>query len=292
MAPKAKRSVQDILIEREALAGAERDCKKRLRAALAGECVDAKPAAAPRPFTAYERDIALTLYMMDNCSVEAAVDFLSRSPAGCTRNLVAGFVESWAAEEPQDALLSLAFVDEAPKKTVFMRASKFYAKWRLEGWIANQNDQKGIAPPTASVLAQHDVLLAERLGEGLLLPRGDMTVSRNRQWATRLRRAFFCKLGTPKLEEDLSAAEIQAKVLSLLSGKGGWLPIHICMSSPHFLSPQYKLIICFSGPVFGAIFGPRNWAALSNSFMSGHISVPLCGPERGSAHTKILPSDL
>jgi hypothetical protein len=207
--------------ERDALNDEGRAIKKRLRLTISNELADAAAQSgqgAPcRAFTEYERQVALTIFMMAECCVSPAIAYMSASPAagGNLEELIL----AWASDRPPEELLTLAFTDEAPKRSVYMRASKFYAKCRLEDWIARRNDDQGIAPPTASVLHQHDALLAEHLGEGLLRSRGDMGLSRNRQWATRMRRDFCCKLGVPKFEEDLSAAEIQAKAYLCSNGR-------------------------------------------------------------------------
>ena len=134
-------------------------------------------ASGQRVFSDYKRACAATLFVTHDWRVDAANDYVER--LALTSANAEGLVETWALEEPLETMILLDSEEEAPRKSVHARARCFYVKWRLARWVDSQNAQ-GIAPPTASVLQQHDAMCPAASDGALTRSRADASVTRNK----------------------------------------------------------------------------------------------------------------
>ena len=167
MAANSKRDVKDLEGELVVVVSAQAACRAKLKrlSALGGE------SEARRPYTSFEKEGALTMYLMGGWVAAPAVAYLES--LGKASPVVTELFENAALERPVEALNALVDQDEAPKKNVYARARSFCTDWRLARWVEVQNDNHSVAPPTSEVLRRR---------------RADTSLSRNRQWCTWWRR--------------------------------------------------------------------------------------------------------
>ena len=104
---------------------------------------------AENPYTPFQKDVALTLFLLGDWSTGAAVDFLQQSNPDDVE--LWRQVETWAAEAPLDTLVAMREQAWAPRPNVYKVAHTYYVKWRLARAVEGLNDQ-GVAPPTASCM--------------------------------------------------------------------------------------------------------------------------------------------
>ena len=129
MAPKAKRCVADLQEDIVALDARGQACKAELR--RMEQCLQ-----GPRPYTAFERNVALTIFVMHKWGREPAVACLRvRVPE---HGDIVEQLETWALEEPLARMIVLDDAAEAPHASVFKKAADFYTKWRLAAWVSGR----------------------------------------------------------------------------------------------------------------------------------------------------------
>ena len=72
---------------------------------------------ASQPFTAFQKDVAVTLYLLGGWKADPAVDYLLQLRGGCTDlEQLVEFVETWVLEVPLDVLIDMDEEDRAPNK--------------------------------------------------------------------------------------------------------------------------------------------------------------------------------
>ena len=126
------------------------------------------------------------------------------------------------AELVEDVFLAMGVAEtvaltdhEEPADAVAMqRAAKYVEEWLVTCWATRQNLDRGVAPPSASMLRQ---LAAERAAIGCDIARalGTMAESGTRMFLTRLRRRWGGRFGGIRPCEDLPLAEAVSKALRL-----------------------------------------------------------------------------
>ena len=100
------------------------------------------------PFTRYQKEVAITLYLLNGWEASAAVAHLEGLYPG--RPGLDALVEAWVLSEPLESITLMDEKDTAPRSNVFDAASAFFVKWKLARWVEDQNSRCGLAPPTAS----------------------------------------------------------------------------------------------------------------------------------------------
>ena len=239
MSPKQKRCLQERLQERQEVAAQEQDCSRKLR--RVEQELRSRSRAEQTGFTACQRHVALTIFVLDDWKVGPAVDFLlTLQPDHPDLEYL---LKEWALEEPLDVLLQMEKACTAPRPSAFKRASSFLVKWRLEQWVAVRNVECGLAPPTAEVLRQHDVLAADVGGVRVGCARGDSSQARNRMWGTRWRRAHAVVLREPRVVDAVPVDDMRSKARAF---------------SPH-LSRRCPQGGCVQGTNSGPEFWAQNW---------------------------------
>ena len=212
MAPKAKATtaggVEHLRRRRQEVDDDIADLAREAKRLKAVESRAAK--RKEEPFTEFQKQVAVTLYLLDGWRVGAAISYLEAIAPGHSDLVEA--VETWALKLPWEVLDRMREEDLAPRATVYRKASAYLVNWRLERWTEAQNDTAGLAPPTAEVLRQHDRIAYA--ADAVVGGRRDASQTRNRMWASRWRRNHGVVLGTPQVVDDQSYAEKQQKVRS------------------------------------------------------------------------------
>ena len=124
MAPK--RSIDELVRERDEIKRQERECGRalrRLRALAKRESMWEDPL-----FTPFQRDVALAIFVLDGWRPLASVGFLEHVRP-CQSDLEV-LVESWVAELRIDTLCAMGDARTAHDPEVFKRASEFHFRWR------------------------------------------------------------------------------------------------------------------------------------------------------------------
>ena len=215
MAPKRNRSLDDMRQRKEEIEREEAELNGELKRLKVETGKIAKRAS--QSFTAFQKDVAVTIYLLGGWKADPAVDYLFQLRGGCTdAEQLVEFVETWVLEVPLDVLIDMDEEDMAPKATVYKKASDNYLKWRLARWVEHENVEHGLTPPTASVLRHHDLLLGSTGagGRGGGRMRGDSSMTRNRLWAIRWRKSHAVSLGVPRVVDNLPVPEMRFKALA------------------------------------------------------------------------------
>jgi hypothetical protein len=221
MAPKAKRSSEDLQREMSGLVAAEARCKADIRRLRQSEATCSRTSCK---YTGFQKDIALTIFLLENWSVGPAAAFLqSLRQSHCD---VEALVENLALTRPVEELN--AMIDRgAAKPSVYSRAKSFCIGWRLTRWVEEQNAVHGVAPPTGDVLRRRDAIESEIDGHAEQF-RADTSLSRNREWCKWWRQKHGVKLGHPVVDEGLTqqekvdkAAVLARRVGVILGPQGG-----------------------------------------------------------------------
>ena len=205
MAPK--RSAAELALAMQAVRDEEAACRKEAKRLQ----TQARRAARREqdPFSAYQKDVAMTLFLLAEWRAGAAVEYLEGLKPGHPG--LETLVEEWVLATPQERINLMGEEETAPKASVFRYASGFYLKYQLARWVEHRNTEDGVAPPTSDVLRQHDIIAVEH-GVGTA-SRRRIDIPRNRTWATRWRRQHRVVLGTPRVEEHQSVEEMRSKAL-------------------------------------------------------------------------------
>jgi len=243
MAPKAKRSVADLLEEKRVVKGrlaANREALRSLERAER-EAIQQADDSIPR-VTPGNKAIALVLYSFAGCRVGPAVDYLlrpvcvARGSEDAARRTYQTLVEDWVLSMDPSDLADLSFEDTTPSKHAFRMACSYYPKWRLGQWVSTRNTEDSVAPTTRQCMQQYDAFLREDLccredgdsevDEGVrALGHGKMQ-PKDRMFASRWRRRVGVHLGTPKINEPSSREASRQKALpfSINIISGGPIP--------------------------------------------------------------------
>ena len=212
MAPKRKLSLAELGQRKLDIANEKVAVRQELKRLRSQERAAAKQ--ENQPFTAYQKDVALTLFCLGGWRLEPAVDYLeSVAPEDVELDLVET-VETWALEAPLEKMLDMEKEGTAPKASVHKNAADYFLKWSLAQWVADQNDL-GVTPSTAAVLRQRG-RLAEAAGVPPARARrlADAALVRNRAWASRWRRSHAVGLGVPRVVDGLPLPASRSKALA------------------------------------------------------------------------------
>ena len=198
---------QEIGATRAALQrAAQRDRYVRLRGALAWH------------LSPVQRDIILIIYMLAQDSpAPAAVSLqhLARRrkwPQKPVETLEAMTENLFIASEPR-RLVELSDLRSPAAPAAMKVAALFWVEWCLAAWVGDANQRKGIAPSTGALLQELERRRLELPEASRFRSRGGSAENKARVWALQWRRRWGARLGRVRVREDISAAEMRAKVL-------------------------------------------------------------------------------
>ena len=147
--------------------------------------------AATDSWTTRRQDEALTVYLLADGSLEAAVAFLVHVSAGkkafdgAATESVRAQVQAWLLARPWADLSRLLQPDTMAGRARAQAARKFVAERHLAEWVRDQNLSKGLAPPSRHLPAVVDAAYAAQPElAGLPLPPAvaARSVSAQRNW--------------------------------------------------------------------------------------------------------------
>ena len=140
MSPKRKLSLEEVQHRRQELELEKADNRQELKRLKAEESRESRRESCP--FTKFQQEVALTLYLLGGWRVEPAIDYLDR--IDCSRgddDDEANWrkVEKWAAEKPQEVIDVMGDKLLAPNPKVYKAAARHFAQWQTKKWVEHQN---------------------------------------------------------------------------------------------------------------------------------------------------------
>ena len=179
----------------------------------------------------FSKHVVLVLFALaGNASV--ATEYLHKYKqryhhATVARHDLIAVVEQWVIDLPQASYdILLLPVSESEVKAVQV-ARKFFAEHSTAMWIERNNEQKGVAPGTFSVMSKfdHELVGAQRVLNDMDYDlRQDVRLPRHRSFAFRFRKRWQISLHSLKDRGDIPMETKRAKVI-FFSKKRSFLAI-------------------------------------------------------------------
>jgi hypothetical protein len=165
--------------------------------------------------------VVLIAYSLCNYSTPAAVKYLAiagrrrRWPARPEAELHE-LVEHVFLECDPDELAELASIRNPKHPAAFAEAVKYSERWELAGFVAQQNEDLGLAPSTESLLDRWNSRRA-KYPEAVRPPdAGSIAEVRGRLFGCRFRKQWGVKHGALRVRDDIPVPEMRGKVGELL----------------------------------------------------------------------------
>ena len=176
----------------------------------------------PAKASPYVRHLCLALYTLHSYSPDAAAKFLesSRAGRGCAAvgiDALKTIIENWFLAVPDDKLASILEPTEPQQKRAVAKARSYYTEYLAGQWVAQENTTKGLTPRTSCCGEKVDELRGD-FDPDSTLTRSNMTLVKNRMWATRWRRRHAIALGSIAASAPLTLDEMREKVPYSYSG--------------------------------------------------------------------------
>lgn len=207
-------TVSELLAERRELKINASTVGRELRAAKQKAKDAERRASKVWQLSAFVVHVVVILYYRDNCVHTPAAKLLAKTahrkkwPPKSDEELKT-IIEDIYDEHGSDARL----VDEHdPSDPAAMKeAVRWSEEWRVVCRIEDLNYKKGVAPPTASVLRLYEEGRAS-IPEGVRPEhKGEVSESRARKWAMRLRRRWGGRHGKLRVREHMAVEEMRGK---------------------------------------------------------------------------------
>ena len=103
------------------------------------------------------------------------------------------------------------------------RVWSWYTQWQLLHWVKRKNEDHGVAPQTALVLASFDHLRQEAPAAFRPVCRGGPEVIGARVWARRWRLRWGARHANLKTSDDMTVVEKQEKAVYPLAARAPWI---------------------------------------------------------------------
>ena len=184
--------------------------------------------------------VTIIIYMVSGYSLAPTVEYLQQlgrrrkwpqKPPEILRSLAE---DMFLAVEPM-RLAELSDQGDPADPAPMSTACAFLAEWDLFRWVDDANRWKGVAPSTTALLQELERRRLQ-LPEVVRFPsRGVSSESKARVWALQWRKRWGAHHGRIRVREEISAAEMRAKVsVSFFCGVSVW---HRACFRVSFLAP-------------------------------------------------------
>ena len=161
---------------------------------------------------------AIIMYVLAGYRADVAVTYLDAQgrqrhwPALLSRDL-ALMVENMFLQMEVEEIAGLTDPSRPDDPIAFALAAKRVEEWAAVEWARGMNVLKGVAPSSASMVAQAEWRDCPSAKDPHGTPRASATSSRDRNWAARLRRRWGGRYAKLPVAGHLEASELREKAM-------------------------------------------------------------------------------
>ena len=162
------------------------------------------------------RRASVAAYIAGGYAVEPAVQYLvaygrqRHWPDRCESEL-GELVHDFVIATSNDDIAELATLEELPEVGAFAPALSYAREWRTVVHARRLNEESGIAPSTAQLLAHTETFGSDIPDAARPRALGPVSAARARAWTYRLRRRWGGRLGRPRVKEAVPIEEKRDK---------------------------------------------------------------------------------